>query len=48
MDSIPCQTFGLSNKNGIFVILQFTENYEIFLNDPVSNLFQTLCWTFFD
>ena len=31
------------NKDGLFGILQLTENYEIFLNDSFLSLFQTFC-----
>ena len=31
------------NKDGLFGILQLTENDEIFLSDSFSSLFQTFC-----
>ena len=38
---LPCQSFGLSNKNGLFGILQFTENDENFFKrfgfESISN-----------
>ena len=36
-----CQSVGLSNKNKLFVISQFTENDEIFLNDQFRVYFKS-------